>query len=106
MIVDIDSIQHEAVGIGPASGDAESCPRAKVKRSGCLSRAHAYNTRLQQSELVITSAVERQVPNGSLVHQRAHGGSGRFHERRFSSDQDLLGNLSYPEREVDHGLAA
>src|SRR5438445_3657089 len=106
MIGDIRSIQQEGVGIGPAPVDVESRPRAKVKRNAGLPRAHAYDARLQESELVITSAVQRQVSNGSVVHQRAHGGSGRFHQRRFRGDRDRLGSLSYPESEVDHLLAA
>ena len=102
MIVDIGSIQHEAVGIGPASVDVESRPRAKVKRSASLPRAHADDAGLQESEVIPTSAVQRQVPNGSFVHQGTHGGSGRFHQRRFLGDRDLVGKLSYLEREVNY----
>src|SRR6266705_4318424 len=101
MIVDSGSIQHEAVGIGPASVDVESLPRAKIKRNACLPRAHGDDSRLQESELVVTSAVQRQLPNGSFVHQSAHGGSSRFHERRFFCDRDLVGNLSYLESKVN-----
>ena len=101
MIIDIRSIQHEAVRIGPASGNAESLPCAIVKR-GCLPSAHDDRSRLQESELVITSAIQRQVANRPLVHQRAQRGSIQFHQRRFSGDGDLVGKLSHLEAEVDH----
>ena len=106
MIVDSGSVQHEGVGVGPASVDVESLPRAKVKRNACLPRAHGDDARLQESELVVTSAVQRQFPNRSLVHQRAHGGSGRFHQRRFRGDRDLVGKLTHHESEVHHRHAA
>src|SRR5712692_6914920 len=106
MIVDNRSIEQEGVGIGSAPVDVESRPRAKVKRNAGLPRTHAYDARLRQSELVITSAVQRQVANGSFIHQRAHGGSGRFHQRCFRGDLDDGGKLAYPESEVDYLLAA
>src|SRR5579864_4102725 len=49
MIVDTGSIQHKAVGIAPASVDAESATFAKVERCAALPRSHGYDTRLKQS---------------------------------------------------------
>jgi hypothetical protein len=66
-------IQHKAVGIAPASAHAESHTRAIVERSACQPRSHGYDTRLGESELVITSAVQRQVANRSFVHEGAKG---------------------------------
>jgi hypothetical protein len=40
MIVDVGSIQQEAVGISPASVDVESRSSAEVKRRASLARSH------------------------------------------------------------------
>src|SRR5262245_18734246 len=97
MIVNIGSIKQEAIGVSPASVDVESCPCTKVKRSAALPRAHRNDTRLQESEVVPTSAVQRQVPNDSCVDQNAHGESSRFHQQRFLDDRDLVGKLAHFE---------
>src|SRR5262245_66463033 len=68
MIVNIGTIQQEAVGVRAASVDVESRPRTKVKRSAALPRANSNDPWLQESEVVPTPAVQRQVPNGSCVH--------------------------------------
>ena len=102
MIVDVGTIQQEAVGIGPASVDVESHSGAEVKRRASLTRAHTDDARLQEGEVVPASAVQWQVSNGSFVHQRAHGRGGRFHERRFLGDRDLVGKLSDLESEVNY----
>src|SRR5260370_40334731 len=106
MIVDNRSIEQEGVGIGPATVDVESRPRAEVERNAGLSRARGYDAWLQQGELVIAPAVQRQIANGSVVHQRTHGGGGRFDHGSFRSDRDRVGKLAYLESEVDHLLAA
>src|SRR5206468_7767293 len=64
------------------------------------------NARLQESEVVPTSAVQGEVANGSFIHQRTHGRSGRFHQRRFFGDGDLVGNLSDLESEIHYSRAA
>ena len=47
VIVDIGSIQHEAVRIAAAPADTESRPRAIVERSAGQPSAHGYHARLK-----------------------------------------------------------
>ena len=62
------------------------------------------DARLQQGELTEIAAVQRQLANLFLVHERGNRGLAHIDHRRFADDGDLLVDTADLELDAEHGV--
>src|SRR5581483_7343852 len=97
-------VKQESLTVRPCSRDRDGGRSPLVGRKACnIERLHSGR---EENQLLEISAIQRQLPHLSLIHQGGNGRRGCFNLRNSTFDRNCLLRLAYGKREIDNVLAA